>query len=103
MSRKRPKFLYAIQEAVNGPIKIGVAVDPKKRLQDLSTGNPRRLLFLGARELSRDAEVAEHEIRQRFQAFQLTGEWYEAAGEFKAFVETFFVMGRPAPWLEPDQ
>lgn len=36
-------FVYVIREEGDGPIKIGVAKDPIKRLRSMQTGNPRRL------------------------------------------------------------
>lgn len=37
------KFVYAIGEEELGPVKIGVAKDPIRRLRGMQTGNPRRL------------------------------------------------------------
>lgn len=40
---QNPSFTYAIGEEGDGPVKIGVAKDPIKRLRSMQTGNPRRL------------------------------------------------------------
>lgn len=40
-----PSFVYLIGEEDEGPIKIGVAKDPIKRLWGMRTGNPRHLLI----------------------------------------------------------
>jgi hypothetical protein len=48
-------YVYCIGEEGDGAIKIGVAVDPIKRLRQMQTGNPRRLcverVLLGDRAL----------------------------------------------------
>lgn len=36
-------FVYLIGEENDGPVKIGFAADPIRRLRELQTGNPRRL------------------------------------------------------------
>lgn len=49
------QYVYFIGEPDNGPLKIGVAKDPIKRIRAMQTGNPRRLrieyVLLGDREL----------------------------------------------------
>ena len=43
-------YVYVLAERENqqfGAVKIGLAVDPEKRLGELQTGNPRQLLSLG--------------------------------------------------------
>lgn len=50
-------FVYVIGEETDGPIKIGVAKDPVKRLRSMQTGNPRRLrvehVLLGRTDLEK--------------------------------------------------
>jgi hypothetical protein len=38
-----PSYIYFIGEQDDGPVKIGLAKDPVKRVRQMQTGNPRRL------------------------------------------------------------
>lgn len=62
----KPCFVYLIAEGEDGPLKIGKAVDPVKRLREMQTGNSRRLrverIILG----DRDAEKLLHEMWEPF-------------------------------------
>lgn len=67
-------FVYFIQEQQEdeeevGPLKIGTALNPIKRLRALQTGNPRRLwierLLIGDRKLERF-------LHESFQAYAIT-------------------------------
>ena len=69
------QFVYFIQADDEGPIKIGfTADDPKRRLNQLQTGNPAALKLLGSisapitREKELHAELAE---------WRLQGEWFK--------------------------
>jgi hypothetical protein len=59
-------FVYCIGEEDNGAVKIGVGVNPIKRLREMQVGNPRRMrverLLLGDRSL----EKLLHEYWDRF-------------------------------------
>lgn len=68
--------VYFIQVAQpNGPIKIGIAADVRKRLEGLQTGNPERLVLLA--ELA--GGVAEEiELHARFDSGRIRGEWFRA-------------------------
>lgn len=45
MIRTRPdnKILYLIAGSIDGPVKVGISENPKKRLQQLGTANPTEL------------------------------------------------------------
>lgn len=62
-----PSFVYLIGEEGGGPVKIGVAKDPIKRLWGMRTGNPRHLLI-------------EHVIVGDIRAEQLLHEMWEPLG-----------------------
>jgi hypothetical protein len=65
-------------------IKIGVAVDPQKRLNGLQTGNPRQLRLLGTVPGGTSLERGLHAC---FQARHVHGEWFRLTeGEAGALI-----------------
>lgn len=70
--------VYAIQAGAGGPIKIGIAADPNKRLQNLQTASYTKLQLIAAFEGGRREERALHE---RFAAHRLEGEWFSVDAE----------------------
>lgn len=65
----------------SGPIKIGVSVDPAKRLKGLQTGYPEKLSLLA---VIRGQAYREPEYHDRFAAHRLHGEWFSPAPEILA-------------------
>lgn len=70
---EKPSFVYVIQPEGDSPIKIGRAVDVRKRLAGLQTGNPRRLQLLYV--VPGDNEL-EWQLHYRLRPSRLTGEWF---------------------------
>lgn len=70
--------LYLIQEGESGPVKVGVANHPMRRLSALQGGNPRPLrlvaVWAGAR---RHCLAIEGRIKQSLRDYSLVGEWFE--------------------------
>jgi hypothetical protein len=66
--------VYFIQAVNGGPIKIGTAIDPKKRLASLQLSCPFRLKILATRP---GGERLERSLHRRFAAYRLHGEWFE--------------------------
>lgn len=66
-------FVYFIQAGADGPIKIGVADDPEKRLNELQIGNHAEL-FLRARRPG--GLELERELHARFWNTRVRGEWF---------------------------
>lgn len=87
------QFVYFIQADEDGPIKIGfTSDDPKRRLNQLQTGNASTLKLLGAikgtiaRERQFHAELAE---------WRLQGEWFQSHPAVLAAVQA--ALAAPAP------
>jgi|GEM_PF-2445693 len=76
--------VYFIQSGGDGgPVKIGVAVDPLRRLAMLQKGSANDLRLLAI--ISGDA-VAEAELHTRFAHLRARGEWFSFSGELVDFV-----------------
>lgn len=76
LGEKPTRWIYFIQGKDGGPVKIGVANDPKKRLADLQRTSPVDLVIIGARP---GDTFVERELHERFADFRLHGEWFEAS------------------------
>lgn len=70
--------VYFIQAGMDGPIKIGFARDPWKRLEELQPGNPYALYLRATLPGGRRTEAKLH---QRFAHLRLVGEWFEPEQE----------------------
>lgn len=70
---KRPTFVYFIGAAI-GPIKIGIAEQPRTRLKILQTSYPYDLSILAMTPGPRSLEMEYH---RKFAMHRLRGEWFE--------------------------
>ena len=64
-----------------GPIKIGKAISPERRLKELQTGHPAKLTILATCGGGREQEKRYH---ARFAAHRLSGEWFARCAEIEA-------------------
>lgn len=76
-------FAYAIQAGTDGPIKIGVTVNPGARLKTLQTGNHEVLVGLAAWPV---AEFEERDIHETYAYARRRGEWFHPDPELVEFV-----------------
>lgn len=65
--------VYFIRDELTGNIKIGVAADPEKRLQELATGSAGALTILRTEPGGARRELALH---KKFSADRVRGEWF---------------------------
>ena len=65
-------YLYFVG-ADEGPIKIGMTSNPKKRIKGLQTGHPHKLRYLA---LVPNASLQEAVYHERFAKHRLEGEWF---------------------------
>jgi hypothetical protein len=79
--------IYAIREGSKGPIKIGIAVDPSKRLGNLQHGNPRTLKVIATRQGTTRDEAT---IHQRLKEHRLVGEWFRNHPDVVAEIESWY-------------
>ncbi len=84
--RAAEPHVYFIQAGVAGPVKVGVADRPWRRLAGLQIGNPERLTII--RLIRHGGIDGERELHRRFLGFRLSGEWFRWEGEFRKYVES---------------
>jgi len=78
MSRAgRAAFLCVVASA-SGPVRIGVADDPRKRLRELQVGSPVALVLALAQPYAsrRDAEAVLEALERQFADRRVQGKWY---------------------------
>jgi len=74
----KTQYLYLMQSGINGPVKVGVAVDVEARRRQLQTGNPFHISVLS---VIPNASHREFELHDLFGHFRLEGEWFEPIQE----------------------
>ena len=79
-------MIYFIVEcSSNSAVKIGyTAVDPKKRMVALQTGNPNNLHLFAVIEGS---ERMEQWLHVMFRDYRLFGEWFQFSGPIKYYIQ----------------
>lgn len=75
--------VYFIQVCDDGPIKIGYAQNPKRRLHNMQTGNPVRLRLLA---ITDGGESEERALHSKFAASRISGEWFAPTTDLMEFV-----------------
>lgn len=71
-------FLYVIKSG-DSAYKVGISVDPKRRLSQIQTGNhnPLRLIMQIPFESGREARSVESIIHEKIKAYNSSGEWFK--------------------------
>ncbi len=74
--KQQPKdqYVYLIGCRSTNTLKIGLSVNPKKRLSTLQTSSPYRLSII--RTIPGGADV-ERLLHQEFQSLKMSGEWFK--------------------------
>lgn len=74
MSRVQQQgFVYIIQIRDDGPFKIGWALDPQKRLAELQTACPYKLVL---RHVRSGDKALEGQLHRQLASQRLSGEWF---------------------------
>lgn len=77
-------MIYFIQEDRDGPIKIGVASNVKRRLQGLQVSSAHELHL---RATMNGNALVEKELHERFAEWRIRGEWFKPAPPVLALIE----------------
>ena len=73
-----------MQSGPRGAVKIGSAKNPKKRMAESRTGNPKRLELLAVMP---GGEREERELHREFRDLRRRGEWYRCVGPLRAQIK----------------
>lgn len=77
-------YIYFVQGEDGGPIKIGWAVDPMRRLQSIQTNSPVPLRNVAL--IKGTTRTRERKIHEQFAECRIRGEWFEPTFELIAFI-----------------
>ncbi|MEE9610392.1 MAG: GIY-YIG nuclease family protein [Desulfatiglandales bacterium] len=69
------QHIYFIQAVNGGPIKIGLAKNPKARLSELQTAHPYELHIVGV--IPNGGKLLESSLHKQFANERLNGEWFK--------------------------
>jgi hypothetical protein len=73
-------FVYFIQcGGPGGPIKIGRAFEPKRRIDNLQLGCPYKLRLIAKIWCGNEAERVEADLHARLKEHRMRGEWFTVA------------------------
>lgn len=73
----RNEQVYVIRDRKTRHVKIGISVDPRKRLSSLRTGSPTGMDLLWT---SPGGRMLERYLHERFSAHRIRGEWFDFSG-----------------------
>jgi hypothetical protein len=65
-------------------VKIGRSKDPNKRIKQLSTGNPNKLIML---HIEIDKGCLEKVLHSKFNQYHYNKEWYRYNSDIRKFIE----------------
>ena len=69
------KKVYLIRSN-DGNYKIGISVNPSKRIEQLNTGNPEKLMLIDTYE-SLNASLIETGLHNKYMYARQNGEWFD--------------------------
>jgi hypothetical protein len=88
--------VYMVQAGENGPVKVGFAANPERRIDGLQIGQPVVLTVLRIMEGCRRFEAALH---KHFAHLRIRGEWFTHSDEMLGDLE--FLRPGPVPEAVP--
>jgi len=80
--QEKSSFVYFIQGVSGGPIKIGISVDPERRIQNITYPEPLKTLLIIPGDTSDEARL--HKV---FSHLRLEREWFRDDPELIQFIE----------------
>lgn len=96
---KRSQKLYIMGlSGVDLIYKIGISVNPKRRLKQLQTGCPFILRLLWCCDL-KDAKETEKRIHLCLKSNHVSGEWYKVEGDVISVVKSLVTTTKGDDWL----
>jgi Meiotically up-regulated gene 113 len=77
-------MIYFIQAGENGPIKIGLAIQPETRKKKLQTAHYEELRIIGILDGN---EETEKQLHMQFAEYRIRGEWFHPSHEILQFID----------------
>ena len=92
IKEKYPGYIYFVQGASGGAVKIGYAKDVAARLKGLQTGFPDTLMLLCAVP---GKPKNEKELHEKYKEHALRGEWFKPSEEIMEFINKYKIKILP--------
>jgi hypothetical protein len=73
------RYVYVAKESESGRYKIGISSNPEKRIKQLNTGNPERLVLVHAYLASESGYKSELLAHKTYEKNRLSGEWFDSS------------------------
>jgi hypothetical protein len=83
-------YVYFIKSEQLGLIKIGKSTNPVKRICNMQTSTPDRLVLLGYSD-----QHTEKELHHRFSSLRQTGEWFSPSEDLLRFISGLGPVAAP--------
>ena len=78
-------YLYIIGRSPEGPVKIGISINPRKRVKDLESAGGAKIKLIWLSPLCSNFLAIETDLHERLQDFRMHGEWFDVP--FQPLVE----------------
>lgn len=88
------RTIYFVQAVDGGPIKIGIAAEPERRVHEMQACCPVKLVILATRS---GTYFEEQSLHDRLDKHRLHGEWFEDCDEVRAAVKNSEAYEDDAP------
>jgi mRNA-degrading endonuclease YafQ of YafQ-DinJ toxin-antitoxin module len=86
-------YVYFLQSEIGGPIKIGTAINAKKRLKEIQAVNPYKIEIVA---LIRGSYKEEKKFHKSFKEHRLHGEWFEPVESLNKLVKNLGICNMGA-------
>ena len=70
------RFIYLIRNDDTKALKIGIGINPSKRIKQLQTGSSAKLTLIYEREINYASKV-ERNLHIDYKDYRLEGEWFD--------------------------
>jgi hypothetical protein len=78
--------VYFVTAGEGGPIKIGWSQDVYRRMEELQTANPHKLVLIGK---LRGTMADEARVHSLFSRFRIQSEWFKHVPEILEFIQEY--------------
>jgi len=81
------RFVYVAVEAETGNYKVGISIDPERRVKELNIGNPRELSLVKVFLAAEDGYLSETQAHKRLAEHHIRSEWFGPDSDLETLTE----------------
>jgi len=79
----KDRFVYIAKEELSGTYKVGISIDPIKRVKDLNVGNPEKLILVHYYLATEKGYLSEVLAHKKLRLNHIRGEWFDSNANIK--------------------